>query len=58
MKIRFRVLFRKCESDEESVKLYGLACIVPHNRCIKRGYLVPRKFDLISDHASYRHLSP
>ena len=58
LKIRFRVLFRKCESDKESVKLYGLACIVPHNLCIKRGDLVPRKFDLISDHASYRHLSP
>ena len=28
-----------------------------HNRCIERGDLVRRKFDLISDHASNRRLS-
>ena len=29
-----------------------------HNLCIERGDLVPRKFDLILDHASNKHLSP
>ena len=29
-----------------------------HNICIVRGDLVPRKFDLTSDHASNRRLSP
>ena len=29
-----------------------------HNLCIDRGDLVPRKFDLTSDHASNKRLSP
>ena len=58
LKMRFRVLFRKCESNKETVKLYGLACVVLHNLCIERGDLVPRKFDLTSDHASNKRLSP
>ena len=29
-----------------------------HNLCIERGDLVPRKFDLILDHASNKHHSP
>ena len=58
LKIRFRVLFRKCESNNETVKLYDLACVLLHNLCIERGDLVPRKFDLTSDHASNKCLSP
>ena len=58
LKIEFRVLFRKCESNKETLKLYGLACVVLHNLCIEHGDLVPRKFDLTSDHASNRRLSP
>lgn len=46
LKSRFRVLFRKCESNKETVKLYGLACVVLHNPCIERGDLVPRTFHL------------
>ena len=56
--MRLRVLFRKCKSNKETVKLYGLACDVPHNLCIKRSNLVPRKFDLTLDHASNKRLSP
>ena len=41
---RLRILFRKCESNKETVKLYGLACVVFQNLCIERGDLVPRKF--------------
>ena len=48
----FRVLFHKCESNKETVKLYGLACVVVHNLCIERSDLVPRKFDLTSDQTS------
>ena len=58
LKIRFRVLFRKCETNKETVKLYCLACVVLHNLCIERGDLVPRKFDLTSDHASNKRISP
>ena len=58
LKSRFRVLFRKCESNEETVKLYDLACVVFHNLCIERGDLVPRKFVLTLNHASNKRLSP
>ena len=58
MKIKLRVVFRKCESNTETLKLYSLVCVVLHNLCIERGDLVPRKFDLTSDHASNRRLSP
>ena len=43
--------------NKETVKLYGLACVVVHNRCIERGDLVPRKFDLTLDHTSNKLLS-
>ena len=46
------------ESDKESVKLFGLACVVLHNICIELGDLVPRNFDLTMDHASNKRLSP
>ena len=58
LKSRFRVLFRKCESNKETVKLFGLACVVLHNLCIERGDLVPRKFDLTLDHATNKRLTP
>ena len=58
LKSRFRVLYRKCECNKETVKLYGLAFVVFHNICIERGDLVPRKFDLTLDHASNKRLSP
>ena len=58
LKSKFRVLFRKCESHKETVKMYGLACVVLHNLCIELGDLVPRKFDLTLDHASNKRLSP
>ena len=58
MKIKFRVLSRKCESNKETLNLYGLACVVLHNICIKCDNLFLRKFDLTLDHASNRRLSP
>ena len=58
LKSRFRVLFRKCESNKETVKLYGLASVVLHDLCIELGDLVPRKFDLTLDYAANKRLSP
>ena len=63
MKGRLRALFRECESNRETVKLCGLACVVLHVvfcfiLCIERGDLVPRKVDLTLDHASNKRLSP
>ena len=58
LKIKCWALFRKCPSNKETAKLCGLACVVLHNLCIKRGYLVPRKIDWTSDHASNRFFSP
>ena len=58
LKIKLKVLFRKCESNKETLKLYGLVCVVLHNLCFESGDLFPRKFDLTTDHASNRRLIP
>ena len=58
LKIKLRVVFRKCESNKEILKIYSLICVVLDNLYIERGDLVPRKFDLTLDHASNRRLSP
>ena len=50
LKGRFRVLFRKCESKKETVKIMGLACVVLHNLCIDKEDVIPRRFDLPYDH--------
>ena len=57
LKIKFWVLYRKCESNKNILKLYTLACVVLYNLCIEHGDLVPRKFHLTLDHASNRSLS-
>ena len=57
LKSRFSVLLRKCESNKETVKLYGLASVVLHNLCIERGDLVPKKSDVTLDHAPNKRLS-
>ena len=58
LKIKFRVLSRKCESNKETLNLYGLAWVALHNICNERGDLFSRKFDLTLDHASNTRLSP
>ena len=58
LKIKLKVLFRKCKSNKETLKLHGLVCVVLHNLCLESGDLFPRKFDLTTDHASNRRLSP
>ena len=52
LKSRFRVLHRRCESNKETVKLMGLACVVLQNICIVQGDLVPRNYDLSIDQTS------
>ena len=49
LKGRFGVLFRKCESKRETVKILGLACFVQHNLCIDKEDIIPRKIDLSDD---------
>ena len=46
LKGRFGVLFRKCESKRETVKILGLTCVVLHNLCIDKEDTIPRKIDL------------
>ena len=58
LKIKVRVVFRKFAINKEILKLYSFVCVVLDNLCIERVDLVPRKFDLTSDHASNRRLSP
>ena len=52
LKGRFRVLFRKCESKKETVKIIGFARVVLHNLCIDKEDIIPRKFDLSYDHVT------
>ena len=52
LKGRWRVLFKKCESQKESVKLMGLACVVLHNICIEKKDIITRHLDLSVDLSS------
>ena len=49
LKERFRILHKKCESNNETVKVMGFTCVILHNICIDKGDLVPRKIDLTYD---------
>ena len=49
LKGRWRILYRKCESSPDNVKIYTLACIVLHNICIDRGDTSLRQWDLSKD---------
>ena len=49
LKARWRILWRKCESDPENLKMCTLACMVPDNVCLDLGDTLPRKLDLSID---------
>lgn len=49
LKGRFRVLYRKCECNEQTMKPITLACIVLHNLCIENGEPLPTQSDLAAD---------
>ena len=51
-KRRWRILYKKCESKPENVKIMTLACVVLHDVCIDRGHTAPRQWDLSEDPAS------
>lgn len=46
LKSRWRVLHRKCDSNNETMKVKTLACIVLHNICIDQGETVPKSLNL------------
>ena len=46
LKGKFRIFHKNCESNKETVKIIGFACVILHNICIDKESLVPRKFDL------------
>ena len=52
LKGRWRVLYKKCESRPENVKIITLACVILHNVCIDKGDTVPRHWDFTKDPAS------
>ena len=52
LKRRWRVLSKKCESNSETLKRYGLASIVLHNICIEMEDIIPRNIDLTIDPSS------
>ena len=53
LKSRWRVLYRKCECDPDTVKLVTLACIVLHNVCIEASDNIPVDLDLTVDPNSH-----
>jgi hypothetical protein len=54
LKSRWRVLYKKCETSKETVKLYALACVALHNICIQRGETLSPQLDLTLDPATYQ----
>ncbi|XP_028418939.1 uncharacterized protein LOC114544521 [Dendronephthya gigantea] len=46
LKSRWRVLHRKCDSNNDTMKVKTLACIVLHNICIDKGETIPKSLDL------------
>ena len=49
LKGRWRILFRKNESNKERVRTVTLACMILHNICTERGNSIARKLDLSVD---------
>eukprot|EP00112_Aurelia_sp_Birch-Aquarium-sp1_P012779 Seg2692.1 transcript_id=Seg2692.1/GoldUCD/mRNA.D3Y31 product="hypothetical protein" protein_id=Seg2692.1/GoldUCD/D3Y31 len=49
LKGRWRVLLRKCECSENTVKIMSLACVVLHNICIDLEDRAPISWDLRFD---------
>ena len=57
LKGRWRVLYRKCEASQHSLKINILACIVLHNICIDRGDLINPNLDFTYDPVTKRKRS-
>ena len=52
----WRVLYRKCEATQESLKII-LACIVLHNICIEKEDLITQNLDFTYDSVTNRKRS-
>ena len=52
LKGSWRVLSKKCESNPETLKRFGLASIVLHNICIEMGDINPQNIGLTIDLSS------
>ena len=57
LKGRWRILYRKCEASQESLKINILACIVLHNICIEKGDLITQNLDFTYDSVTNRKRS-
>ncbi len=53
LKSRWRVLYKKCECNKDTVKLFALASVVLHNICIDKGDALSPQLDLTVDPASH-----
>lgn len=49
LKGRWRILLRKCECSQDTVKIMSLACVVLHNICIDMEDKAPISWDLTYD---------
>ena len=58
LKGRWRVLYRKCEASQESLKINILACKVLHNICIEKGDLITQNLDFPYESVTNRNRSP
>ena len=58
LKGRWRLLYRKSEVNQHSLKVNILACIVLHNICIEKGDSISRKLDLSYDKNDNTRKSP
>lgn len=52
LKGRFRILFRKCECNEQTMKAVTLACVILHNICIEHDEPFPQQPDIAADPAT------
>ena len=53
----WRVVCRKCEASQESLKINILACIVLHNISIEKGYLITENLDFTYNSVTNRKRS-
>ena len=58
LKGRWRLLYRKSEVNQHSLKVNILACIVLHNICIEKRGSISRKLDLPYDKNDNTRKSP
>ena len=49
LKVRWRLLMRKCESKKDNLKIQALACLCLQNLCIQLKDITPRAWDLSSN---------